>query len=208
MVSQIVKTMRFQTGIRQNLLKDFPYSRLRQMTSVRMRENQIWKSVIVPVAPGCLFLRKLPGLMVPKHIHHKLRRRQCSRLIVFQRPVVELFTLHPRLNKLLGNPNQPVFKIHAIPSEAQKLARPHPREDGDHDERFVLMPFHAFHQFFQIGRIKRMDFRLGNPRQNTGAAGVFLDIPDPNGNIQRFVQAAMDILNRFRAQPLGQFTVV
>ena len=116
-VPQIVETMGFQSGIRQNFLKDLPNCRLRQMTAVRMREDQIRETAIVQVTPRCLLLRKLLGFILLEHIHHKLRRSQRPRLVVLQSAVLEFSPFYPRLDQLLGNPDQPVFKIYAILGE-------------------------------------------------------------------------------------------
>ena len=88
-VPQIVETVGFQSGIRQNFLKDIPDCRLGKMTAVRMCEDQIRESSVVPVASSRLFLRKLLGFMLQEHIHHELRRRQRPRLVVLQGAVLE-----------------------------------------------------------------------------------------------------------------------
>ena len=70
-VPQIVETVGFQSGIRQNFLKDIPDCRLGKMTAVRMCEDQIRKVPVVPRRSERQFSGSLDGFEPLQHFHQE-----------------------------------------------------------------------------------------------------------------------------------------
>ena len=122
-VAEIVDPVVLQAGFLQDLLEFLPDGRLDVVVAVRMAENQIGEIPFVPERTGGEFLRCLDCLVMLQYIHHERRRENNSGLTVFQcAPVGFSASFFSLDGKLLLHMDNAVFKINAVPGEADQLS--------------------------------------------------------------------------------------
>lgn len=83
-VATIMQTMMIKPSILQCLLECLPDSRLREMTSICMRKDEVRELSLVPQVSGYTLLLFLIFLMSFQSFQHKRSRIDTARLSVFQ----------------------------------------------------------------------------------------------------------------------------
>ena len=118
-VPQIVESVSLQSGSFEYLLENFPHAGLGKMAPIRVGEDQVGKSAIIPGGASRKTLHVLLQLVLFQNLQDRRRGRDGTGFIILQRGEMNFFASFSWLCQLLGHSDQPVFKIYAVPSQTQ-----------------------------------------------------------------------------------------
>ena len=85
------------------------------MTAIRMRENQIRKTAVIPGWADFKTMQRLISFVLFQNVHNKWRGRKGSSFSIFRSAEREGLSLFPRLNQLFSYAYDSIFKVDAIP---------------------------------------------------------------------------------------------
>lgn len=155
--------------------------------------------------PHCTYSQPplcLAPVLCFQRIHHCRGRGDTTAFTVLGRNQLILASL-PISLELLVDMDAPFVKVNTIPGEPKHFTLPHTREQGNKINKFIFVPSnHSQESAYRIV-IKRFDFGLFNSGQLTGSGRIFVDVAQLNSLLQRLVEYAVYIANRFGRKRWG-----
>jgi hypothetical protein len=89
-------------------------------------------------------------------------------------------------------------KVHMIPCQTQDFSLSHSGKEGHQKNSFVGMPLNSGHKAADRNVIHRLQLFAFHSGQGTGISGIKSQIADGYSLLERFVEDAVDQMDRFR----------